>query len=113
MEVRMTKSVVSDAVTVKVTLRHSNNHSSIEDYAREQVSGLTKYYPAPLNCHVIFDHQKNDPEHNKLAEITVHVPQHDFVARESGVTYEQALDSCIDSMSRQMQKYKEKQRNIS
>ncbi|NTW51232.1 MAG: ribosome-associated translation inhibitor RaiA [Chlorobiaceae bacterium] len=108
----MTKSVTSDAVTVKVTLRHSSNHTTIEEYARESASGLTKYYPAPLSCHVILDHQKNDYDQNKLAEITVHVPQHDFVARESGHTYEQAIDSCIDSLARQLQKYKEKQRNI-
>ncbi|NTU57621.1 MAG: ribosome-associated translation inhibitor RaiA [Chlorobiaceae bacterium] len=108
----MTKSVMSDEVAVKVTLRHSNNHSTIEEYARAAVSGLTKFYPAPLNCHVILDHQKNDYDQNKLAEITVHVPQHDFVARESGHTYEQAIDSCIDSLSRQLKKFKEKQRNI-
>lgn len=112
MEACMTKSVTSDAVAVKVTLRHSNNHSTIEDYARNAASGLIKYYPAPLNCHVILDHQKNDYEQNKLAEITVHVPQHDFVARESGNTYEQAIDSCIESLSRQLKKFKEKQRNI-
>lgn len=105
----MTQSVTSDAVTVKVTLRHSNNHGSIEEYARDAVSGLSKYYPGLLNCHVILDHQKNDPENNKLAEITVHVPQHDFVACESALTYEQSIDACIDSLSRQLKKLKEKQ----
>ncbi|MBN1929492.1 MAG: ribosome-associated translation inhibitor RaiA [Chlorobiaceae bacterium] len=108
----MTKSVTSDAVTVKVTLRHSNNHGSIEGYARDAVSTLSKYYHEPLNCHVILDHQKNDHDQNKVAEITVHVPHHDFVARESAPTYEQGIDNCIDVLSRQLKKLKEKQRNI-
>jgi putative sigma-54 modulation protein len=112
MEAGMTQSVTSDAVTVKVTLRHSNNHNSIEGYARDTVSGLSRYYPGPLSCHVILDHQKNDVEQNKLAEITVHVPQHDFVARESAPTYEQAIDKCVDNLSRQLKKQKEKQKNI-
>ncbi|NTV01711.1 MAG: ribosome-associated translation inhibitor RaiA [Chlorobiaceae bacterium] len=108
----MTKSFTNDAVAVKVTLRHSNNHNSIESYAQEAASGLSRFYPGPMSCHVILDHQKNDFENNKIAEITVHVPQHDFVARESGQNYEQAVDSCIDSLSRQLKKFKEKQRNI-
>jgi putative sigma-54 modulation protein len=111
MEAGMTQSITSDAVTVKVTLRHSNNHNSIEGYARDAVSGLSRYYPGPLNCHVILDHQKNDFDQNKLAEITVHVPQHDFVARESALSYEQAIDNCVDALSKQLKKQKEKQRN--
>jgi len=108
----MTKSVTSDAVTVKVTLRHSNNHGSIEDYARDAASGLSRFYVGTLSCHVILDHQKNDHDQNKLAEITVHVPQHDFVARESAPTYEQAIDNCIDTLEKQLKKLKEKQKNI-
>ncbi len=108
----MTKSVTSDAVTVKVTLRHSNNHGSIEDYARDAASGLSRFYAGALSCHVILDHQKNDHEQNKLAEITLHVPQHDFVARESAPTYEQAIDNCIAALEKQLKKLKEKQKNI-
>lgn len=108
----MTKSVTSNAVTVKVTLRHSNNHGSIEGYARDAVSTLTKFYPGTINSHVILDHQKHDVEQNKLAEITVHIPQHDFVAREAAPTYEQAIDNCIEVLGRQIKKMKDKQRNI-
>ena len=108
----MTKSFTNEAVAVKVTLRHSNNHNTIEGYAQDAASGLSKFYQGPMSCHVILDHQKNDFENNKIAEITVHVPQHDFVAREAGQSYEQAIDSCVDSLSRQLKKFKEKQRNI-
>lgn len=106
----MTKSVENDTVTVQITLRHSNNHSSIEDYARNAVQSLSKFYPGPISCHIILDHQKNDFENNKLAELTVHVPQYDLVAKETGQHYEQAIDNCVDSMSRQLKKHKEKQR---
>lgn len=108
----MTKSFTNDAVAVKVTLRHSNNHGSIESYAQDAAAGLMKFYTGPMNCHVILDHQKHDFEHNKIAEITVHVPQRDFVAREGGQTYEQAIDSCVESLTRQLKKFKEKQRIV-
>jgi len=104
----MTKVVANDAVNVKVTLRHSNNHTDIEEYARNAVRTLIRVYPGIISCHVILDHQKNDFEKNKLAEITVHVPQNVLVAKEAGAVYEQTIDSCIEALSRQLLKYKEK-----
>jgi putative sigma-54 modulation protein len=111
-EAGMTKTVTSDAVTVKVTLRHSNNHGSIEEYARDAATALSRFYPGTLSCHVILDHQKNDREQNKMAEITVHVPQHDFVSRETAPTYEQAIDNCVEALEKQLKKLKEKQKSI-
>jgi len=108
MEVIMTKAVVNDAVNVKVTLRHSNNHTDIEEYARNAALMLTRVFPGIISCHVILDHQKNDFEKNKLAEITVHVPQNVFVAKEAGVTYEQTIDTCVEALNRQLLRYKEK-----
>jgi putative sigma-54 modulation protein len=104
----MTKVVVNDAVNVTVTLRHSNNHSDIEEYARNAVLALTRVYPGMISCHIILDHQKNDFEKNKLAEITVHVPQNVLVAKEACTAYEMAIDNCVEALSRQLQKYKEK-----
>ncbi len=107
-EVIMTKAVVSDVVNVKVTLRHSNNHTEIEEYARNAVIPLLKIFPGIISCHIILDHQKNDFEKNKIAEITVHVPQNVLVAKESGAVYEQTIDNCVEALSRQLKKYKEK-----
>ena len=104
----MTKAVVNDAVNVKVTLRHSNNHTDIEEYARNAVLSLVNVYSGIISCHIILDHQKNDFEKNKLAEITVHVPQNVLVAKEAGAAYEQTIDNCVAALSRQLQKYKEK-----
>lgn len=108
MEVIMAKTAVKDTVNINVTLRHSNNHSEIEEYAREAVLNLVKFFPNIMSCHVILDHQKNDFEKNKLAEITVHVPQNDFIAKEAGIAYEPAIDSCIAALTKQLQKHKDK-----
>jgi putative sigma-54 modulation protein len=99
----MTKVVVNDAVKVTVTLRHSNNNSDIEEYARNAVLALTRVFPGIISCHIILDHQKNDFEKNKLAEITVQVPQNVLVAKEASTAYEQAIDSCVEALSRQLQ----------
>ena len=107
----MTKTDVNEAVNVQVTLRHTNNHRDIEQYARGAVQALGKIFSGIVNGHVILDHQKNDFEKNKLAEITIHIPQNVLVAKEGAATYEQAIDSCVDSLGRQLKKYKEKLHN--
>ena len=104
----MPKVVVNEPLNVTVTLRHSNNHSDIEEYARNAVLPLARVFPGIISCHVILDHQKNDFEKNKLAEITVHVPQNVFVAKEAGVAYEPTIDECVEALSRQLLKHKEK-----
>jgi putative sigma-54 modulation protein len=104
----MTKVVANELLNVKVTLRHSSNHSTIEEYARNAVLPLARIYPGIISCHVILDHQKNDFEKNKIAEITVNVPQHVLVAKDASVAYEQSIDSCVEALSRQLLKYKEK-----
>ncbi|MDP8305225.1 MAG: HPF/RaiA family ribosome-associated protein [Candidatus Chlorobium antarcticum] len=104
----MKKEVTGETLTVNVTLRHSSNNSTIEEYARAAVGKLAEMYPEMTSSHVILDHQKNDYEKNKIAEITVHVPQHDFVAKDAGLAYEACIDACVAALGRQLQKHKEK-----
>ncbi|PWW81618.1 MULTISPECIES: ribosome hibernation-promoting factor, HPF/YfiA family [Prosthecochloris] len=107
----MARTEVKEAVNIQVTLRHTNNHREIEQYARDAVQALDKVFSGIVNCHVVLDHQKNDFEKNKLAEITVHIPQNVLVAKEAAAKYEQAIDSCVDSLGRQLRKHKEKLQN--
>lgn len=107
----MTKTDVNEVVPVQVTLRHSHNHHDIEQYARDAVQALERIFSGILNSHVVLDHQNNDFENNKLAEITLKVPQNVLVASEAAATYEQAIDSCIDVLGRQLKKYKDKLNN--
>ncbi|MEI6847424.1 MAG: ribosome-associated translation inhibitor RaiA [Chlorobiaceae bacterium] len=104
----MKKVVVDESFNVKVTLRHSNNHTTIEEYAKNAVLPLARVFPGIISCHVILDHQKNDFEKNKLAEVTVNVPQHVLVAKDASVAYEQSIDNCVEALTRQLRKYKEK-----
>ena len=50
----MPKAVVSDVVNVKVTLRHSNNHTEIEEYARNAVIPLLKIFPGIISCQLFW-----------------------------------------------------------
>lgn len=104
----MKQVAVNESFNIKVTLRHSSNHNTIEEYAKEAVRPLVRVFPGIISCHIILDHQNNDFEKNKLAEITVNVPQHVFIAKDACATYEQGIDNCVAALHRQILKYKEK-----
>jgi len=97
---------------VQFTLRHSNNHRNVEAYAKDAIKAFQKYNANVLDCHIILDHQKNDKEQNKIAEITAHVPSQIFVSKEHGPTYEVAIDTCVSNICKQLKKHKEKRLSL-
>jgi len=46
---------------------------------------------------------------DKIAEIRVHVPRHDFFAKTTSKSFEESFDSAFDSLLIQIKKKKEKQ----
>jgi len=45
---------------------------------------------------------------DKVVEICVHVPKHDFFVKDSAKTFEAAFDGAFDAMVAQIKKHKEK-----
>lgn len=104
--------VAESEIPLQFTLRHSSNHTSIQEYAKSAILAFQKFHNKIIDCHVVLDHQKNDKVNNKLAEITAHVPSHIFVSKEQAETYEKAIDACVENICKQLQKHKEKTRGI-
>ncbi|MCA0397845.1 MAG: ribosome-associated translation inhibitor RaiA [Bacteroidetes bacterium] len=46
---------------------------------------------------------------DKIAEIRVHVPKHDFFVKASSKSFEESFDSALDSLVNQIKRKKEKQ----
>ena len=46
---------------------------------------------------------------DKIVEINVHVPKHDFFVKSSSKSFEESFDSALDSLITQIKKQKEKQ----
>ena len=45
---------------------------------------------------------------DKVVEICVHVPKHDFFVKDTAKTFEAAFDGAFDAMVAQIKKHKEK-----
>lgn len=89
------------------TARHFDSSKDLHAFAEDAVQKLDQFYDRILTCDIILEPVPDD-EDPQQAELNVKVPQKLLNAKEKAPSYEQAINLVIESMSRQLKKYKEK-----
>ena len=49
---------------------------------------------------------------NKIVQIIIQIPGNDLMAKERCKTFEEATDLCVETLSRQIKRHKEKLRGV-
>ena len=49
---------------------------------------------------------------NKIVQISIQIPGTDLMAKEQCRSFEEAIDLCVEALSRQIKKHKEKVRGV-
>jgi putative sigma-54 modulation protein len=94
-------------MNITITARHFNASAHLQTFARESVSKLNRFYDGIMDVDVILaPHESHDEP--QRAELVVSVSGQVLKATEQAATYESALNKAVESMSRQLLKYKEK-----
>ncbi|MEX0771599.1 MAG: ribosome-associated translation inhibitor RaiA [Balneolales bacterium] len=91
------------------TARKFDASDHLQDYANQAVRKLEKYYDSILVCDVVLMPHA-DPDQPQKAELNLQVPENFLTAIETGTTYEHAINKAVDSMKRQVLKYKNKRK---
>ena len=94
----------------QITARHFEAKSDLKDYASTRLSKLKRYYDGITDAHVVLTSNNTTPT-DKHAEVTVHVYRQRLAAQHQGTTYEEAIDQCVNSLRRQLIRYKAKLRS--
>ncbi|WP_421774817.1 ribosome hibernation-promoting factor, HPF/YfiA family [Gracilimonas sp.] len=89
------------------TARHFEASADLQQYCRDSVEKLEQFYDRIVMCDIILEPTPSD-ENPQQAEIIVKVPRKVLTAKESAGSYEQAVHNAVDTVSRQLKKYKEK-----
>ena len=92
-------------VKVAVTFRHLQPTAALKHYAEEKVHRIGKYFPWPLEAHVVLT---VDSKQRKTVEIELHVHGAMIHGKEETDDLYAAIDLVIDKLERQVQKQKEK-----
>jgi len=94
---------------VKIQTHHFDADSKLVSYVEKKLSKLTQYHERITKVDVFLKldnvaHKIKD----KIAEIKVHIPRHDFFVKHSSKSFEESFDFALDSVITQMKRQKEK-----
>lgn len=89
---------------VSITVRHAKLTPQLKQYAEEKVSKVQKYFNNVISAHVILTVEK----YYSTAEATVNAGGTRINAKEESQDLYAAIDLMVDSLDRQMKKFKEK-----
>jgi len=99
-------------MNVKIQSIHFDADKKLVDFVTERVKRLDTFHDGIVGSEVILRLDKSSDTENKLAEIKLLVPGNDLFAKKQCKTFEEAVDSAVEAIKKQLTRQKEKLRGI-
>lgn len=97
---------------IRVQSLHFDADKKLLQFIQEKVDKLIHFYDHILGGEVVLKLDKASDMKNKIVHIQIQIPGNDLLAKEQCKSFEEATDLCIDSLTRQIKKHKEKVRGV-
>ncbi|GBD92830.1 ribosome-associated factor Y [bacterium BMS3Abin05] len=94
---------------ISVTARHFKASDQLRSYGENEVKRLKKFFDGIVDCEVVLTQERA----NRIANISISVNSHKFVAAESSENFYKSIDLAVVNMERQLKRFKEKLRTKS
>ena len=85
-----------------------NADKKLLDFIKKRADKLDTFYDRIIDGEVFMRVEKNDQNQNKFIEFKVNIPGEQLFAHEQSKTFESATDLALESLKRQLKKYKAK-----
>jgi putative sigma-54 modulation protein len=95
---------------IQIQSIHFKADRKLIDFINEKVGKLNQYFEGIINSEVFLRLDKSDDAENKVVEIKIHVPGNELYVKRQCKTFEEAVDTGADALTKQIKKYKEKVR---
>ena len=96
----------------KIQSIHFDADQKLIDFIQAKMDKLGHYYDRIIDSEIYLRLDKNGTNENKIAEIKIAIPGHDFFAKKQCKTFEEATDTAVDALKKQLTKYKGKLRKV-
>lgn len=80
----------------------------LEEFIQSKVEKLAKHYDGVIGAEVTLRIENSETDENKITEVRLIIKGNDLFAKKQCKTFEEATDSAIDALKKQLIKYKEK-----
>lgn len=97
-------------MNVNIQTVHFNADDKLIEYVNKKVEKLNTFHDriTKIDVYLKLDNVVHTIK-DKIAEIRVHIPRHDFFVKASSKSFEESFDSALESMVNQIKKQKQKQ----
>lgn len=96
---------------IKIQTIHFEAGEKLQDYIQKRVSKLSRFCDEIKKVEVSLKVVKPETAMNKAVALRLSVPGSELFAQKVADTFEEGVDQCADTLTRQLEKYKEKQKN--
>jgi putative sigma-54 modulation protein len=93
---------------IQVQSIHFDADVKLISFIEEKMSKLTTFHDRIISGQVFLRLDKSDVNENKIAEIKLSVPGKELFASKQCKTFEEATDTAVEALRRQIDKHKEK-----
>ncbi|GAB4458196.1 MAG: hypothetical protein Fur0028_12410 [Bacteroidales bacterium] len=93
---------------VKIQTVHFDADSRLEEFIHERVDKLINRYKSVIRADVVLRLEKSESQDNKIAEIKLEVPGNNLFVKKQSKSFEDAADSAVEVLHRQLEKIKDK-----
>jgi putative sigma-54 modulation protein len=96
-------------MNVSIQTVHFTADSKLMEYVQKKIEKLSQFHDRITKVDVYL--KLDNVVHNikdKIAEIRVHVPRHEFFVKQSSKSFEESFDTALDSVATQIKRKKEK-----
>ncbi|MBL0103397.1 MAG: ribosome-associated translation inhibitor RaiA [Bacteroidetes bacterium] len=97
---------------IRVQSIHFDADQKLLDFIQEKVDKLVTFNDQIIGGEVMLRLDKASDNKNKIVQIMIQIPGNDIVAKEQCKTFEEATDLCMEILSRQIKKHKEKVKGL-
>ncbi len=93
---------------ININAVHFKTDKKLEDFITEKVEKLSSLYDGIVGSEVVLKVGNTDSPDNKIAEIRLEIRGNDLFAKKQCKTFEEATDTAVEALRKQLVKYKEK-----
>lgn len=97
-------------MNIQIQSIHFDADQKLLDYVQKKCDKLDTFFDRIIDGQVYMRLEKVGDPSLKAVEIKINVPGDRLIAKEEGVSFEEATDLATDNLKRQLKRYKEKMR---
>ena len=93
---------------IKINSVRFDADQKLIDHVNKKVNKLVQFFDGIVGAEVFLRLENVQDDENKIAEVKLLIPGDDLFVKKQSKTFEEAINKAVESLNRQVTKYKEK-----